>query len=165
MNIERAPTPKRMLPKKVNYLSMRGAYSVCRRGRHYFFRLFLLSRKVSNAMSRPPKEISKPIIPRKIIMISYAVICTTSLPMYSGKPVFIGREATTLSWVLFHDRIIAFFSTFDNMGFSGRKHASETVLMSQQCHRAEKKPGNPHKHWVFGLLPFIQTRLFLTDFV
>lgn len=41
-------------------------------------------------MSKLPKEISEPIIPRKIIMISYAVMCATSLPMYSGYPVFIG---------------------------------------------------------------------------
>ena len=80
----------------------------------------------------------------------------------------LAREATTLSWVLFHDRIIAFFSTFDNMGFSGRKHASETVLMSQQCHGAEKKPGNPHKHWVSRLSPLsLKNRIsvFLTNLV
>ena len=38
-------------------------------------------------MIKPPKEISKANIPKKIIMISYAVIYVTSLPMYSGKPV------------------------------------------------------------------------------
>ena len=40
-------------------------------------------------MMKPPKEISKAKIPRKTIIISYAVIYATSLPMYSGKPVFI----------------------------------------------------------------------------
>ena len=46
-------------------------------------------------MMKPPKEISKAKIPRKTIIISYAVIYATSLPMYS-----LAREATTLSWVL-----------------------------------------------------------------
>lgn len=36
----------------------------------------------------------------KIERISKAVICATSLPMYSGKPVIRCWEATTLSWVL-----------------------------------------------------------------
>ena len=34
-------------------------------------------------MMKPPKEISKAKIPRKTIIISYAVIYATSLPMYS----------------------------------------------------------------------------------
>ena len=51
-------------------------------------------------MMKPPKEISKAKIPRKTIIISYAVIYATSLPMYSGKPVIRCWEATTLSWVL-----------------------------------------------------------------
>ena len=38
-------------------------------------------------MMKPPKEISKAKIPRKTIIISYAVIYATSLPMYSGEPV------------------------------------------------------------------------------
>ena len=46
-------------------------------------------------MMKPPKEISKAKIPRKTIIISYAVIYATSLPMYS-----LAREATTLSWAL-----------------------------------------------------------------
>ena len=46
-------------------------------------------------MMKHPKEISKAKIPRKTIIISYAVIYATSLPMYS-----LAREATTLSWVL-----------------------------------------------------------------
>mgnify|MGYP006878618334 CR=1 FL=1 len=57
---------------------------------HFYLCLFLLSRKVSNATIKPPKDISKANIPRKIIIISYAVMCVTSLPMYSGCPVFIG---------------------------------------------------------------------------
>ena len=59
-----------------------------RQDRHfYFFLLFLLSKKVRNATIRLPKEISKPIIPININMISAAVISRTSLPMYSGEPV------------------------------------------------------------------------------
>lgn len=52
-------------------------------------------------MMKPPKEISKAKIPRKTIIISYAVIYATSLPMYS-----LAREATTLSWVLSLDDIV-----------------------------------------------------------
>lgn len=84
-----------MLSRKGLNVLTNTAYPVCRRGRHFYFRLFLLSRKVSNAMMKPPKEISKAKIPRKTIIISYAVIYATSLPMYS-----LAREATTLSWVL-----------------------------------------------------------------
>ncbi len=58
-------------------------------GGHYFFRLWSLSlsRKASNAITKLPKAISKPITPMNIKMISAAVIGATSLPMYSGKPV------------------------------------------------------------------------------
>lgn len=38
-------------------------------------------------MSKPQKEISKPIIPKKTIIVSYVVINIPSLPMYSGNPV------------------------------------------------------------------------------
>lgn len=58
-------------------------------------------------MMKPPKEISKAKIPRKTIIISYAVIYATSLPMYS-----LAREATTLSWVLSLDSILAYGLTF-----------------------------------------------------
>ena len=37
MNIERAPTPKRMLPSEVIYLSMRGASPVDQTGEALFF--------------------------------------------------------------------------------------------------------------------------------
>ena len=59
-------------------------------------------------MMKPPKEISKAKIPRKTIIISYAVIYATSLPMYS-----LAREATTLSWVLSNLKfILNFISNF-----------------------------------------------------
>ena len=87
----KAPTPKWMLPRRLNYLSARGAFPVCRQGRHYFF-FFpdLLSRKVRNATIKLPRDISKANIPMKIEMISYAVISRTSLPMYSGQAGHIG---------------------------------------------------------------------------
>ena len=63
--------------------------SWCEQGGHYFFRLWSLSlsRKASNAITKLPKAINKPITPMNIKMISAAVIGATSLPMYSGKPV------------------------------------------------------------------------------
>ena len=71
LNIRKAPTPKWMLPKRLIYLSLRGAHSVCRRGGHYFFRFFLsLSRKVSNAIIKPPEDTSRASIPKITIMIS-----------------------------------------------------------------------------------------------
>ena len=68
------------------------AYPVCRQDRHFYFRLFLLSRKASNAITRLPKAHNNVSMPRKIERISKAVIGATSLPMYSGKPVIgVGR--------------------------------------------------------------------------
>ena len=91
--------------------SLDHASSVGRQERHfYFFLLFLLSRKFRNATTKPPKVQSKVNIPRKIEIISKAVITTlrlrsasvrakrmstghpAPLPMYSGKPViWLGR--------------------------------------------------------------------------
>ena len=65
-------------------------------GRLIYFRLFLLSRKASNAITKLPKAISKANIPMKIEMISKAVICATSPLMYSGKPGMKFWEATNL---------------------------------------------------------------------
>ena len=63
-----------------------------RQDRHFYFRLFLLSRKASNAITRLPKAHNNVNMPRKIERISKAVIGATSLPMYSGKPVIgVGR--------------------------------------------------------------------------
>ena len=68
------------------------AYPVCRQDRHFYFRLFLLSRKASNAITRLPKAHNNVSMPRKIERISKAVMGVTSLPMYSGKPVIgVGR--------------------------------------------------------------------------
>ena len=80
-----------MLPSRLNVLTDT-AYPVCRQDRHFYFRLFLLSRKVSNATTRLPKAHNNVSMPRKIERISKAVIGATSLPMYSGKPVIgVGR--------------------------------------------------------------------------
>ena len=107
------------------------AYPVCRQDRHFYFRLFLLLRKASNAITRLPKAHNNVNMPMKIERISKAVIHATSLPMYSGKPVIWYREATSslrygrrqtsvhrtlsaLSWVLsyglHHATNISFFS-------------------------------------------------------
>ena len=78
---------------QADYLPLNERRPSClRQGGHYFFRLcsLSLSRKASNAITKLPKAISKPIIPIKIKIISAAVISATSLPMYSGKPVFNG---------------------------------------------------------------------------
>ena len=46
------------------------AYPVGRQDRHFYFFLFLLSRKARNAITKLPKDISKANIPMKIVMIS-----------------------------------------------------------------------------------------------
>ena len=109
---KKAPTPKWMLPRCLDVL-MDTAYPVGRQDRHFYFCLFLLLRKASNAITRLPKAHNNVNMPMKIERISKAVICATSLPMYSGKPVIRCWEATTLSWVLSyglrHITNIAFF--------------------------------------------------------
>ena len=51
------------------------AYPVGRQDRHFYLCLFLLSRKASNAITKPPNEIINPLISMKIIIISADVIC------------------------------------------------------------------------------------------
>ncbi|MCM1172053.1 MAG: hypothetical protein NC393_07985 [Clostridium sp.] len=90
LGIGKAPTPKWMLPKRL-FCPYGHCLIWCRQVRHfYFFLLFLLSRKVRNATIKLPKEISKPIIPMNIKIISAAVILRTSLPMYSQQARAIG---------------------------------------------------------------------------
>lgn len=82
------------------YLSLLiGAYPVCRQDRLYFLRLFLLSRKASNATTNIPAAIIKEATAKIIETISYAFIGIPSLLMYSGNPVK-AWEVTTLSWIL-----------------------------------------------------------------
>ena len=68
---KKAPTPKWMLPRRLNVFTDT-AYPVCRQDRHFYFRLFLflLSRKASNAIIKLPKDISNANIPIKTEMIS-----------------------------------------------------------------------------------------------
>ena len=85
----RSPTPKVEFPEMNALPLSERRPSWCEQGGHYFFRLWSLSlsRKASNAITKLPKAINKPITPMNIKMISAAVIGATSLPMYSGKPV------------------------------------------------------------------------------
>ena len=53
------------------------AYPVGRQDRHFYFRLFLLLRKASNAITRLPKAHNNVNMPMKIESISKAVICAT----------------------------------------------------------------------------------------
>ncbi len=77
------------------------AYPVCRQDRHFYFRLFLLLRKASNAITRLPKGNNNVNMPMKIERISKAVIHVTSLPMYPASRSFgVGKATTLLSWVL-----------------------------------------------------------------
>ena len=50
-------------------------------------------------MSKPPNEISNPIIPITTDKISYAVIGTASFPMYSGQAGQWKEKQPFLSWV------------------------------------------------------------------
>ncbi len=50
-------------------------------------------------MSKPPKDVNKDNIPKKTIIVSYAVINITSLLCILANQ-FQSREVTTLSWVL-----------------------------------------------------------------
>lgn len=82
-------------------MSLRTPPILCsRQDRHFYFRLFLLLRKAINAITKLPKAISRANMPMKTEMISKAVICATSLLMYSGNPVIKHREISTLSRAL-----------------------------------------------------------------
>ncbi len=83
----KAPTPKVDAPK--GSMSLRTPPILwSRQDRHFYFRLFLLSRKASNAITKLPKAISKANMPMKIERISKAVICATSPPTYYVRFVF-----------------------------------------------------------------------------
>ena len=97
-------------------------------GGHYFFRLWSLSlsRKASNAITKLPKAISKPITPMNIKMISAAVIGATSLPMYSGKPV-IGSGGYHPCHG-FHEWILSQYDANFNRPIHHRKHFPYALL-------------------------------------
>ena len=65
----RSPTPKVEFPERA-YFSIKRRLLWLRQSRHFYLRLFLLSRKASNANIKLPKDISKANIPMKIEMIS-----------------------------------------------------------------------------------------------
>ena len=68
---DRKSTHSKVDATQEGYMSLWTPPILCvRQDRHFYFRLFLLSRKVSNAMSKPPKDISNANIPRKTIMVS-----------------------------------------------------------------------------------------------
>ena len=84
------------------------AYPVGRQDRHFYFRLFLLSRKASNAINKLPKDISKANTPIKTEIISNAVICATSLPMYFRFTDFISSGGYHPVMDTFHFIIVSF---------------------------------------------------------
>jgi len=63
----------------------------------YLFLPFLLSRKVRNAIIKPPKVKSKLNIPRKIEIISNAVIITHLLSYVFRHAGLLAQEDATLS--------------------------------------------------------------------
>ena len=65
-----------MLPVRLSVLT-NTAYPVGRQDRHFYFRLFLLSRKASNAITRLPKAHNNVNITMKIEMFSKAIISAT----------------------------------------------------------------------------------------
>jgi hypothetical protein len=86
LGIGKAPTPK-VDASQLSVSLIEVAYPVADRIGIFYFLRFLLSRKASNATIKLPKETIRLVIPINIMMISEAVMCTTSLPMYSGEPV------------------------------------------------------------------------------
>ena len=98
----------------------------------FYFRLFLLSRKASNATIKLPKVNNKVKIPRKIVMISYAVMSATSLPMYSGKPVFkAGRLPPCHGCFL--KTILTAQATFFNLFLHPSARIRGYILFSAPC--------------------------------
>ena len=85
INLQKESTHSKVDAPKVELIVLTDvAYPVGRQDRHFYFRLFLLSRKASNAINKLPKDFSKANTPIKTEMISNAVIYATSLPMYFG---------------------------------------------------------------------------------
>ena len=122
LDIGKAPTPKVDAPRIMLNVLTDAAYPVGRQDRHFYFFLLSLSlvRKARNATIKLPKVANKVSIPRKIEIISNAVILRTSLPMYSQQARALAREAaifaslrltqkaswkhSVLSWVLFPEK-------------------------------------------------------------
>lgn len=136
MNVERAPTPKRMLPSEIIYLSMRGASPVDQTGGALFFSPVLPisvekgkqrhnQAAKGHQQSQYSYENRDDLISRHkrhrlrsaSVLAKQVPLAPSNLPMYSGKPVSLAREAATLSWVLFHEGIIAEICRIGNQAF------------------------------------------------
>ena len=90
VNIRKAPIPK-VDASRTELMSLRTPPILwVRQDRHFYFFLFLLSRKARNATVRLPKVANSVSIPMNIEIISNAVISRTSLPMYSRLAGIIG---------------------------------------------------------------------------
>ncbi len=142
----RSPTPKVEYPKQRLLPLSERRPSWSQQGGHYFFRLcsLSLSRKASNAITKLPKAISKPIIPINIKMISAAVIDATSLPMYSGKPV-IGSGGYHPCHG-FHIGILPQFDrNFNQILFSWNMWKGLIFSISYQSHGDRKRTEKPYK--------------------
>ena len=79
-----------------------------RQDRHFYFRLFLLSRKASNAINKLPKDINNANTPIKTEMISNAVIYATSFPMYFRLTDSISSGGYHPVMGTFHIHIVSF---------------------------------------------------------
>ena len=136
MNIERAPTPKRMFPSQAIYLSIRGASPVDQTGGALFFSPVLPisvekgkqrhnQAAKGHQQSQYSYENRDDLISRHkrhrlrsaSVLAKQVPLAPSNLPMYSGKPVSLAREAATLSWVLFHEGIIAEICRIGNQAF------------------------------------------------
>ena len=76
------------------------AYPVGRQDRHFYFCLFLSSRKASNAINKLPKDISKANTPIKTDMISNAVIYADIINTGSYPPVMGTFRADIVSFLI-----------------------------------------------------------------
>ena len=117
-------------------------------GGHYFFRLcsLSLSRKASNAITKLPKAISKPIIPININMISASVIGATSPPMYSGRPVIKLGRLPPLSWVPYWTT----FHIFQSDSLFVEYMESGPKSISKQSHEEKRKTGKCRFYALFN---------------
>ncbi len=123
-------------PEKVTYLSVRGASPVDQTGGALFFSPVLPisvekgkqrhnQAAKGHQQSQYPYENRDDLISRHkrhrlrsaSVLAKQVPLAPSNLPMYSGKPVSLAQEATTLSWVLFHERIIAKICRIDNQAF------------------------------------------------
>ena len=122
MNVERAPTPKWMLPEKLIYLSMRGASPVDQTGGAFLFSLISLVEKGKQCNEQASKGNQQADNPQE--NHNDLIGChMRRFPSY-GIPTnrfSLTREATPLSWVLFHEDILSSSTKFCNRIFPAGK--------------------------------------------